>query len=234
MPRLNSRGFFIMIDKDFFYKVLHDAKVEAEKEANHKKMKAFETVLSERERVMFVYVPIVLTQVVFRYIEIINDYCARKCLPFKNETRELKRLIKQYTFSNFSGLSSDCTNSLDRQVNDFFYDAGDDVQTLYFVINSELKKVYPELDDYELLTYLYMSISLLDYTHHYIRKTNKLITEKTNYVLVSYDVYSETYKMRGVLKDMTRLYNIQSTQMIELAIKIIGNKVDNAVMEIIS
>lgn len=218
---------------EYYVRALEQAQEREKVNQRKRAIKAFEAALTVKERLQTVYIPLVLTQVVFRYLEVIGSFCAQNRLPFKKELREIRMLVKDYYFNNFSDLSSSNIKSLENQVNGFFDEAGRDVQTLYFVINSELKKVHPELEEYELLTYIYMTISLLDFTHGYIRRADRTIYEKTDYILVSEGLQAETKKIHSILLKMAQGYSIKSTQMIELAIKIIGQKVDNAIMEII-
>lgn len=218
---------------EYYVNALEEAIVMERVNQRKKAVMAFEVALTVSERIKTVYIPLILTQVIFRYIEVISAFCAKNKLPYKNEIRLLKCLVKDYSFNNFSEVSSDSMKSLENQVNGFFDEAGHDVQTLYFVINSELKRRHPELVEYELLTYIYMTISLIDFTHEYIRNSSRIVNEKTDYVLMSDGLQVETRKMRSILISMAKGYNIQSTKMIELAVRIICNKVDDAIMEII-
>lgn len=207
---------------------LEKAMIQHEEEERRKCNKVFLESLTETERLKIVYFPLILTQVVFEYVSTICGICIKEKLPYKQQVRNLKELISEYNFRNFTRLEDDCMNTLYDNVDSFFDDAGDNIDTLFYVIMQELKKRYRDMDDYNLPTYLYVTISLIDYTLSFMYKADKVVEEKTRYCLSPSDVAPELYKIKNILSGMTDGYKIKKTDMIELAIKIISNKVNTA------
>lgn len=115
------------------------------------------------EALKIAYLPIVLTQAAFRFATAVADECAQRQLDYKKPVREIRTHTKEYIRNIIGGDKADLINSLENQVCAFLGKAGNDVQTLYFCINSELKKEYPHLTEYNLLTNIYICQALCTY-----------------------------------------------------------------------
>ena len=118
---------------------------------------------------------------------------------------------------------------LEDQLEDFLAGAGWDVQCLWFTVNQELKKRYPELNaEYDLLTPLYVCISLMDFTRQKESEYADLLEERTG-IRPAFQEQKSVKKLRAALNEISGKYSLDATPMIKLAIAVINNRLQELV-----
>lgn len=109
----------------------------------------------------------------------------------------------------------------------FLGKAGNDVQTLYFCINSELKKEYPHLTEYNLLTNIYICQALCTYVREKEMHYDQLIRMRLSAPYHS-TVNKDSLAVCKALQEIAGNYKISiHTRIINTAVKVIGIKIDN-------
>lgn len=109
----------------------------------------------------------------------------------------------------------------------FLGKAGNDVQTLYFCINTELKKEYPYLKEYNLLTNIYICQALCTYVREKEMHYDQLIRMRLSAPYHS-TVNKDALAVCKALQEIAGNYKISiHTRIINTAVKVIGIKIDN-------
>ena len=179
------------------------------------------------EALKIAYLPIVLTQAAFRFATAVADECAQRQLDYKKPVREIRTHTKEYIRNIIGGDKADLINSLENQVCAFLGKSGNDVQTLYFCINSELKKEYPHLTEYNLLTNIYICQALCTYVRAKEMHYDQLIRMRLSAPYQS-TVNKDALAVCKALQEIACNYKISiHTRIINTAVKVIGIKIDN-------
>ena len=177
------------------------------------------------ESLKIAYIPSILAEVAFRYIEQIHSISRDKRLDNKKECRIIRECVKEYQYTLYNGINREVLDNLFNQIGRFFDMVSWDITTLYFSINSELKKRHPELKEYEFLTYLNMVIAIIDYMRSFERKMDKIIQERTKRPYASITNPNIT-KIRVICESLAKQNHIDFTPSINLAMTIIGKKLN--------
>lgn len=188
-------------------------------------------ILSLEESAKMIYIPFILTDISFRYIDEFIKFSVSKRLDNKKVVRKLRENMKEYGYSRNKDIDLDAAKKLSEQVDSFFETVNWDITTLYFSINSELKKCYPEFEDYEYLTYLYMAVSLMKYVRQFEHEYENIIQQRTKIPYVSIANVS-VENIRCLCETQLNDTKIESTPIIDLAIKIIAKKLSEIIFEI--
>lgn len=181
--------------------------------------------LSMQEVLKMAYVPPIIAEIVFKYVDQLCQYCADNRVGNKKETRALKEAVKEYKYTLYRDIDKRVLNRLLSQVEEFFGLVSWDMTTLYYGVNQALKTQYPELKDYELLTYANMILSLTDYLGHFLVEMGELHLQRTGRrCRTGYD--PNISKICKVCNQITKDYRLQYTDNTLLSIKIIGKKIN--------
>ena len=182
---------------------------------------------SAEEALKIAYLPIILTQVAFRFATSVADECAQRKLDYKKQVRAIREHSKEYISNIVGGDQVDLINSLENQMCAFLGTAGNDVQTLYFCINQELKTKYPELTEYNLLTNIYICQALCTYVRMKEIRYDQLIRDRLNAPYNSI-INKDALAVCKALQEIAGNYKISlHTQFINTAVTMIGIKIDN-------
>lgn len=182
-------------------------------------------VFDPMESMRMAYVPIIMTQAAFRYAELVCRYCADHHLNYRNQTRAIKEAIGAYQSTTLAGIHLDTLNRLRSQINEFCDVTSHDVQTLWFVVNGNLKKHYPELEDYELLTLVYCTLCIMVYVRRFEDASDQAIRERLS--LSNCTTRNEHLtKASQALFDIAGKYDLNRDDAVNLSMQIIANKLD--------
>lgn len=183
-------------------------------------------LLSFEESVKMAYIPVLLTKAAFRYAEMVATMCAQNRLPYVKEVREIRKAIGEYHSQSFGNISSKALLALENETEEFFDMASTDVQTLWFVVNQELKTRYPELDkEYDLLTYLCIGIAMLRYVRKFEIASDTMLSRRMGeHMCCAPNKYSlVVWKMLEKIADN---HKVDGSDMINLSLRIIRKKAD--------
>lgn len=186
------------------------------------------------ESLRMAYVPVLLTKSAFRFAEDVCRQCVIHKLPHKSQTRIIRSASQEYIHSTLGNVVSRSTlDILEEKTDLVFRNAGDDVQTLWFVVNQELKKSHPNLDEeYPFLTDLFCAVSLLHYVRHYEYHCDMMVRQRTGIHNATFSV-QPTIDVYNALLSIAGNYSINHTSMINLSVRIISMKVDEIVQSLI-
>lgn len=184
-------------------------------------------LFSFEESVKIAYIPVLLTKAAFRYAEMVMTICAKKKLPYVKEVRTMREGIKDWHRETLGRYVNPKTLLVLEDETEAFFDiASGDVQTLWFVINQELKKKYPELDEeYELLSSLCLSIALLRYVRKFEVAADAMMSQRVGQPLCcAPNPYS--FVVWKALEKIADNHKVDGSDMINLSLKIIRNRAD--------
>lgn len=184
--------------------------------------------LTPKEAIRIAYIPIVVGNACIMYATQIADLSARIRLPYKKECRSIREHCNLYVKEAIGAVSHEVLKKLDDQTASFFSEAGDSVQTLYWVLRQELSKKYPELDDYNLLTLIYVYKSLFYYILDFQNKSDRLVRERTGTSFFSKSD-PNLKPIMDALEVIGSKYTIENTSMINMAMKVISNRIDGLI-----
>lgn len=178
------------------------------------------------EAIRMAYLPIITYRAAFLFAQELCKVCVARRLPYKKQTRIIKECNRMFEDDWVGSIDQSTMGKLEAHLQDFLCVAGRDIQTLWWVINQELKRLYPSLNgEYDTLTPLYVCISLLDYTKSVRDNFNRILDERTG--RLSY-TSEEPYikQIRKALAEIAQEYTLDVSPMIQMAVKVISNKVD--------
>lgn len=189
-------------------------------------------VFTLEESLRMAYIPLLLTRIAFRFTEDVCRQCVAHKLPHKKETRVIREAMNSYISSTLGdSVSIETLQTLEKKTELLFLKAKDDITTLWFSVNQELKRTYPELDsEYPFLTDLYCAVSLLYYVREFEFKSDEEVKRRTGLPFSSFNVKEPGNVMKALL-DIAGVYAIKQTKTIELAACIISRKVDVIIQE---
>lgn len=182
-------------------------------------------LFSEREALRIAFVPAILTELAHGYIKRACELSvSQRISEFKKPVRELKRLVAEYEKNLLIGISRSSIERLENQVAILKEEIVTDLTKLYFSINGELKKEYPECTEYEIPTLLYMAISINTYQLLFESETDRIVKERSGKRLgsITNPITDEIIKNA---KDMVSAYRIEPNGNIELSMYIISEKI---------
>lgn len=182
--------------------------------------------LPEEEALRLAYIPVIITKLTLCYIDTVISHCVANRLPYNKIVRELREYIKIYNNDIIGDIHKTSSDELKKLIGEFFDVNGRDMTTLWWVINQELKKKYPELDnEYEFLTMVYMPITML----HYLLNVGKEIDAMLRRRLVGASGSINSGAIFGMLRCLEKMvsdYKLETSSMVEIAVKVISRKVD--------
>lgn len=181
-------------------------------------------LISPQEALQMAYYPVIAVKAAFKFALDLCAKCASRRLPYNKQTREIKQTWIAWQNDWMSALDPSTMKKLDDQLEEFFALAGWDVQCLWFVINQELKLLYPQLDkEYDILTPLYVCTSLLDFARfkesQYADRLEELTGKRPHCPEAK-----EIKAVRTALAVIGGKYTLDPTPMIQRAIKVIDNR----------
>lgn len=186
------------------------------------------------EAIKIGYIPLILMRVIKRYMDSLITVCVKNKLPYVKETRELRKLWEAYEMRVPMEPGTTGT-TLDEIVDTFFDKAGMNVEVLRYSINHELFKAYigEKTYVYELHTYSYCVQMMAEYTIRYEIETSKHITELIGVPYKPYEI-ALIQKIYNICKDISSGYPVNREGMINMAMDVIGQKVDSIIIGISS
>ena len=186
-------------------------------------------VLTPQEAIRIAYYPIITGKAAFRHAFDLRQTCIDRRLPYARQSRIIKESYEEWNKYYTDIVDNDTMKKLEDQLEDFLAGAGWDVQCLWFTVNQELKKRYPELNaEYDLLTPLYVCISLMDFTRQKESEYADLLEERTG-IRPAFPEQKSVKKLRAALNEISGKYSLDATPMIKLAIAVINNRLQELV-----
>lgn len=175
------------------------------------------------ELLSLIYPPLLATEAALHYADRIADLCAaRRTEGTKRTVRALRDIVRTYQRRQLSDLHADVFAELQRHFNLFLEACGGDVQTLWFTVNQELKTRYPHLADYALATEAMVCMSLASYAIRCEARTARLIGERIGGTFQGTSPVASS--LHRAAAELTRGLSIDGAPMVELAVRVIDNR----------
>ena len=181
---------------------------------------------SAKEIARMAYAPLILADAAFRFSISLCDYCASSRLPYKKETRAIRSAYKEYQSANLAMLGTDITRRLNACFDEFFDHSSPNTTTLWYVINSQLKKYYPELDEeYEVLSMAFAPLCLFACVRQFERQSDAIVTSR---LCLSQPQNTANHLFDFVAEQLFSIignYHLHETNMVWMSVKIISRRV---------
>lgn len=182
-----------------------------------------------KESIRIAYIPIVISNAALHYTGKIADFCAKNRMPFIKEVRTIRNESKAFVEQATGSVSHDTYYQLKKQTDEFFYSTKANLYTLYFTVRNEFLNRFPNLDnEYDLYTDVYIAHSLFRYVRDFQDKAEKHMSEVCG-VTIKTDPDPHIMKIWKCLDIITDGYTLGKSEIIELALKVISNKIDEHV-----
>ena len=190
------------------------------------------------EHIRMLYIPLILAKATFRYLENTLQYCTEHKLPYKKEIRRIREVRQEFERNQVQSYTFEDRQQIDSQVDVFFSETNLDIQILWYSVNREFLKRYPHLDDeYTFLSNVYTTITFIEYINDYETKSNARINKRLANT-TSLGIFNTPITCKNkhlaeiskILHNMIAKYHIDKTYMIELAMKMIGRKINDCVI----
>ena len=223
------RGFsYIMKDK-----IPHFEEYQKEKKIEYL-LKSF----TPEEHIRMLFIPLILAKATFRYLETTLSYCTEHKLPYKKEIRKIREIRQEFEREHCINYTFEDRKVLDAQVDTFFSETNLDIQIVWFTVNREFLKRYPNLnDEYTFLSNIYTTITFIEYIHDYELKSNarinKCLATSTSLGMLNSPISCENKyltEIGKILHSMIAKYRIDKTYMIDLAMRIISRKINESII----
>ena len=159
-------------------------------------------------------------------------------LPYKKEIRRIREVRQEFERNQVQSYTFEDRQQIDSQVDVFFSETNLDIQILWYSVNREFLKRYPHLDDeYTFLSNVYTTITFIEYINDYETKSNARINKRLANT-TSLGIFNTPITCKNkhlaeiskILHNMIAKYQIDKTYMIELAMKVIGRKINDCVI----
>lgn len=183
---------------------------------------------SLEEALRIAYIPIILSQAAFQYADFARRICAEKRLPYRRESRIIRAAMEEYERRNLHQLSDRARELLEVRTEEFIDEADRQLQVLWYTVNGQLKKEHPQLDNYDLLTNLYMAVALLDYVRRFELATGHEIQRRTGNPYAS-AVNPLSTAVRDACLSIAGQYTLQRTDLLERAVRAIALRVEKII-----
>lgn len=209
--------------------------IQSQEEIESMKAMVFKRIKEEikpDEAIKIAYIPLILMKITKRYTDEIIKICIKNKLNFKREVNEFRELWKLYE-QRIPKIPGTTGTTLDEVTSVFVDKSNGDFSILWFSVNNELLKQYPNLSPVyqELSSYTYCLSSLLNFTLQYQEKTGKKVERIMNVPYMKY----EKDLIRNIQKICDKILQpvpIDTEDMVKMATKVIENKICSIVLEV--
>lgn len=217
---------------------MEDRITKFEQLGKEKKIEYLLNSFTPEEHIRMLYIPLILAKATFKYLENTIQYSVEHKLPNKKEIRRIREIKQEFEREHIQTYTFEDRRQIDSQVDVFFSETNLDIQILWYTVNREFLKRYPHLDDeYTFLSNVYTTITFIEYINDYETKSNARINKRLANA-TSLGIFNTpiTCKNRHlaeiskILHNMIAKYHIDKTYMIELAMKVIGRKINDCVI----
>lgn len=183
-----------------------------------------------KESIRIAYIPIVVCNAALHYAKLVADYCASHRMPYKLECRTIRQESVEYIQTCLKTVDKSTYEQLEQQTNEFFYSTQTDLITLYWTVRNEFLKYFPGLDDdqMEIYTNIYISHSLFSYVRDFQVTAEKHMSKVCGCTIKT-DPDIHILKIWKSLCKISEGYDIGKAPIVELALKVIANRIDEHV-----
>lgn len=132
-----------------------------------------------KENMMIAFAPVIITELIWLYAEIVTDYAAQARL---SETKKLSRMVKEmrkkYNYELRLDLTQEQVERIERISSDFVEKCQRDLTLLWYTINNELKRDFYNIGHLDMRTNAYLAIVLCDVLQEHNDAMDELIRQK--------------------------------------------------------
>lgn len=164
--------------------------------------------------------PVIISHIVLHYSALATDYAATNRLPYKTVVRKIRELSREFDIRQRGLLTVTRYDDICGQVDDLITTNARHFAILYWTINGEWKKHYPDDVHDEMRTFAIMAQSFIQVAHHHVRQINEWARLGQQSLSRVHPIIENIgYLLNILIGDAT----IIATDNINLAIKIINN-----------
>lgn len=168
------------------------------------------------------------TKSAMEYASFARQICVEKRLNFNRQCREIRWALDEYDRRNIYHYRTMHGDELAGKVDDFFDQADNVLQGLWYTIKNQLAKQYPEVTNYDLLANIYMAVILLDYVGKLECAISRKIRQRTGKPYAA-RIPKECADLRRALMSIAGAYRMDHTGTLRTAIIALANKANGMI-----
>lgn len=164
----------------YHYPVLDKSKTEVEfKDEVKKTSQILQANLTLDEQLKVAFVPLIINQIIFEFARRIYDYTKEnKIDKFKKVGREIQKIEKDYMYDLRRDLDYNHATKIKTECQSFMNELHYDLSIMFYSVNGEVKKHYPDEEHDVLYTHIFMTLLMARFLAHYTLKMNNLVKSK--------------------------------------------------------
>ena len=183
------------------------------------------------ENMMIAFVPLVISHIAWLYAEKVMKYCADHRIP---ETVKLSRAVKhvrqEYVGSLKKDLDAKHVSRIEEQTEQFCKLYANDFTIMWYCVNSEYCKRYPDDELLSMRTDAYVSILLCRFLVAHNKRMDKIIEAKMGFAQSIKNPYMD--KLESCMDAYCGEYTIQNTDNINACLRILEKNIKSINFEI--
>lgn len=141
---------------------------------------AMRQAFSPQELARIVYFPVVIARVAFSYVEDALKICAAKRMGTARLSRVAKSQMQAYRYAIEDRFEADDRRNIDHIEELFRSHAAWHLKTLWYTISNDLKRNFPQWEDYEPWTTLHLAVHMLQFVCAVERENDGVLSRRMN------------------------------------------------------
>lgn len=141
---------------------------------------AMRQAFSPQELARIVYFPVVIARVAFSYVEDALKICAAKRMGTARLSRVAKSQMQAYRYAIEDRFDAGDRRNIDHIEELFRSHAAWHLKTLWYTISNDLKRHFPQWEDYEPWTTLHLAVHMLQFVCTVERENDGVLSRRMN------------------------------------------------------
>lgn len=185
---------------------------------------AMRQAFSPQELARIVYFPVVIARVAFSYVEDALKICAAKRMGTARLSREAKSQMQAYRYAVEDRFDAGDRRNIDHIEELFRSHAAWHLKTLWYTISNDLKRNFPQWEDYEPWTTLHLAVHMLQFVCAVERENDGVLSRRMN---ICFDMKEDVHLLgvASALLLMLKDADYDSGEMDERCMTILRNTV---------
>lgn len=184
-----------------------------------------------KENMMIAFVPLVISHLAWIYAEKVRSYCAEQRIP---ETVKLSRAVKhvwnEYQDSLKKDLNARHIERINKQTEQFHNLYANDFTILWYCVDSEYKKEYPDDDLRNMHVDAFVSILMCRFLVDHNKRMDKIIEAKLGFAQSIKNPYIN--KLETCMDAYCGNYTIMNTPNIDACLRILQKNINDIDFEV--
>lgn len=157
------------------------------KEQVHNDALAMLETFTFKENMLMAYVPLIITEVAWHYaLKVVNEAAQNRISDFKRLSRKVKSLRENYLQNCTKDLTKQDIERIIESAKAFINSCGNDFSIMFYSVNNELKKKWPDCHYLDIRTDACIAQSMIKLLFLHNERMDKLVERKLGGKMPSY------------------------------------------------